>query len=318
VAFFADVRRPSPSTVTFVAPSHLDRAQLARTIPPKLVLGFAFPRHAAHTPLREACERAGGGAEAPPCRRERRLSCRGAHAAPAAARVADVRIFAAVTASAPVGHEAGALAGTEVPCVFSFRLFVTIARSSPRVRSTRGVTPRRRSASFGRRCAGGGSASNSGARSSSAPSIVDFFAPEPRLAVEVDGAAHVGRERRDRERDAYLARYGVRVLRVKAWHVERELPRCSCASARRSGERERGALRAPPSSPQGYKVPIAIADVNDFVAVADTVAHPMLNRVARAREAVLLVTRGRVDVLAGDRLSLLRAAVDSIRSTKPV
>ena len=54
--------------------------------------------------------------------------------------------------------------------------------------------------------------------------IVDFFAPEPRLVVEVDGASHVGRERRDRERDAYLASYGVRVLRVKAWHVERELP----------------------------------------------------------------------------------------------
>jgi len=54
--------------------------------------------------------------------------------------------------------------------------------------------------------------------------IVDFFAPEPRLVVEVDGASHVGRERRDRERDAYLASYGVRVLRVKAWQVERELP----------------------------------------------------------------------------------------------
>ena len=54
--------------------------------------------------------------------------------------------------------------------------------------------------------------------------IVDFFAPEPRLAVELDGASHVGLERRDRERDAYLASYGVRVLRVKAWHVERELP----------------------------------------------------------------------------------------------
>ena len=53
--------------------------------------------------------------------------------------------------------------------------------------------------------------------------IVDFFAPEVRLAVEVDGAAHVGREVRDRARDAYLAGYGVRVLRVKAWHVEREL-----------------------------------------------------------------------------------------------
>ena len=53
--------------------------------------------------------------------------------------------------------------------------------------------------------------------------IVDFFAPEPRLAVEVDGAAHVGREVRDRLRDEYLGRFGVRVLRVKAWHVEREL-----------------------------------------------------------------------------------------------
>jgi hypothetical protein len=31
--------------------------------PPKLVLGFAFPRCVAHTRLREACERAGGGAE---------------------------------------------------------------------------------------------------------------------------------------------------------------------------------------------------------------------------------------------------------------
>ena len=54
--------------------------------------------------------------------------------------------------------------------------------------------------------------------------IVDFFAPEPRLAVELDGAAHIGRERHDRERDAYLASHRVRVLRVKAWHVERELP----------------------------------------------------------------------------------------------
>ena len=53
--------------------------------------------------------------------------------------------------------------------------------------------------------------------------IVDFFAPEVRLAVEVDGAAHRGREAFDRGRDQELARHGVRVLRVKAWHVEREL-----------------------------------------------------------------------------------------------
>jgi very-short-patch-repair endonuclease len=46
--------------------------------------------------------------------------------------------------------------------------------------------------------------------------IVDFFAPEPRLVVEVDGTSHVGLEWRDRQRDAYFARHGVRVLRVTA------------------------------------------------------------------------------------------------------
>jgi len=81
--------------------------------------------------------------------------------------------------------------------------------------------------------------------------------------------------------------------------------------------RDAGVLVA--SSPQGYKIPVAVADVSAFVAVTDTVVHPMLNRVARAREAVLLVTGGRVDVLAGDKLGLLRTAVDAIRgeTTKP-
>ena len=53
--------------------------------------------------------------------------------------------------------------------------------------------------------------------------IVDFFAPEAKLAVEVDGGSHRGREAHDAQRDAYLAHHGVRTLRVKAWHVEREL-----------------------------------------------------------------------------------------------
>ena len=69
------------------------------------------------------------------------------------------------------------------------------------------------------------------------------------------------------------------------------------------------------SSPQGYKIPVVIADVGDFVEVTDTIVHPMLNRVARARDAVLLVTQGRVDVLEGDRLALLRAAVEAIRTS---
>ena len=57
-----------------------------------------------------------------------------------------------------------------------------------------------------------------------ANTIVDFYVPEAKLAIEVDGAAHHGREAYDRRRDEYLAAHGVRTLRVKAWHVERRLP----------------------------------------------------------------------------------------------
>ena len=56
-----------------------------------------------------------------------------------------------------------------------------------------------------------------------ANTIVDFYVPEAKLAIEVDGGAHRGRETYDALRDRYLAMYGVRTLRVKAWHVERRL-----------------------------------------------------------------------------------------------
>ena len=69
------------------------------------------------------------------------------------------------------------------------------------------------------------------------------------------------------------------------------------------------------SSPHGYKLPMAVADVVDFVEVVDTNVHPMLNRVAGARDAVLLITQGRVDVLAGERHALLRAAVDAVHAS---
>jgi very-short-patch-repair endonuclease len=47
--------------------------------------------------------------------------------------------------------------------------------------------------------------------------VLDFYAPEQRLAVEVDGAVHDQDERReaDQVRDAQLARLGVRILRVR-------------------------------------------------------------------------------------------------------
>jgi very-short-patch-repair endonuclease len=56
-----------------------------------------------------------------------------------------------------------------------------------------------------------------------ANTIVDFYVPEAKLAIEVDGGAHRGREAYDAQRDKYLAVHGVRTLRVKAWRVERRL-----------------------------------------------------------------------------------------------
>src|SRR5437870_884225 len=51
--------------------------------------------------------------------------------------------------------------------------------------------------------------------------IADFACLSHKLIVEVDGAGHS--EERDELRDSFLARAGFRVLRVKAWMVERHI-----------------------------------------------------------------------------------------------
>ncbi len=68
------------------------------------------------------------------------------------------------------------------------------------------------------------------------------------------------------------------------------------------------------SSHRGYKLPASVSDIGDFVDRTDTVVHPMLNRLARARDTVRRLTGGRVDVLAAPRYDLLRRAVDAIAS----
>ena len=49
--------------------------------------------------------------------------------------------------------------------------------------------------------------------------VVDFYCPELRLAVEVDGASHVGRDEYDRQRDEDLAAFGVTTLRFSDTEV---------------------------------------------------------------------------------------------------
>jgi very-short-patch-repair endonuclease len=57
------------------------------------------------------------------------------------------------------------------------------------------------------------------------PYLVDFYVPRARLVIEVDGAVHAGRGQRERDaaRDRALRAWGLRVVRVPAWRVEREL-----------------------------------------------------------------------------------------------
>ncbi|MDZ4278101.1 MAG: endonuclease domain-containing protein, partial [Dehalococcoidia bacterium] len=53
--------------------------------------------------------------------------------------------------------------------------------------------------------------------------VVDFYCPEERLVLEVDGAIHHRRRTADRDRQAVLEAKGLRVLRVTAEACEQRL-----------------------------------------------------------------------------------------------
>ena len=55
--------------------------------------------------------------------------------------------------------------------------------------------------------------------------ILDFYCPAARLAIEVDGAAHwdEAARRRDAARDCWLGRQGVEVLRIPASNIYHDL-----------------------------------------------------------------------------------------------
>ncbi|MGZ8362435.1 MAG: endonuclease domain-containing protein [Caulobacteraceae bacterium] len=57
------------------------------------------------------------------------------------------------------------------------------------------------------------------------PYMLDFYCPEVRLAVEVDGWAHAmgDQPQRDERRDAFLAERGIRTLRIPASDVAKDI-----------------------------------------------------------------------------------------------
>jgi very-short-patch-repair endonuclease len=56
------------------------------------------------------------------------------------------------------------------------------------------------------------------------PYIVDFYCHQARLMVELDGSPHRQQQGYDKARDAYLARCGIRVLRMTNDSVRNDLP----------------------------------------------------------------------------------------------
>lgn len=44
--------------------------------------------------------------------------------------------------------------------------------------------------------------------------IADFYCTEYRIAIEVDGGSHIGKEQKDAERDAMLRSNGINILRI--------------------------------------------------------------------------------------------------------
>ena len=57
-----------------------------------------------------------------------------------------------------------------------------------------------------------------------APYIVDFYCQQAHLVMEIDGSPHRPQQGYDRLRDAYLARFGIRVLRLANHSVRDDLP----------------------------------------------------------------------------------------------
>ncbi len=53
--------------------------------------------------------------------------------------------------------------------------------------------------------------------------VLDFYAPCARVCVEVDGSSHDARARYDEARDEVLRMLGIRVVRISASLVERDV-----------------------------------------------------------------------------------------------
>jgi very-short-patch-repair endonuclease len=71
------------------------------------------------------------------------------------------------------------------------------------------------------------------------PYIIDFYCSKARLAIEIDGVSHDMGERpkHDIDRDAWLAKHGVRVVRIPASDLTHEIDEAADAIVRMAAEK---------------------------------------------------------------------------------
>jgi len=68
--------------------------------------------------------------------------------------------------------------------------------------------------------------------------------------------------------------------------------------------RDKGVIIA--SSAKGYKIPCCVNDIMDFVDLSHTMIHPMIERVRKTRNQLLLATKKDLDIVKNEKYEYLR------------
>ncbi|MEH6993177.1 hypothetical protein V7075_10715, partial [Neobacillus drentensis] len=77
--------------------------------------------------------------------------------------------------------------------------------------------------------------------------------------------------------------------------------------------RDHGLLIA--SSNKGYKLPVCLNDLYDFVNLSSLTIHPMIQRVAKARDQILLATNREIDILEKSEYEYLKRMIEMEKTT---
>ncbi|MEH7121576.1 hypothetical protein V7128_29925 [Neobacillus vireti] len=72
--------------------------------------------------------------------------------------------------------------------------------------------------------------------------------------------------------------------------------------------RDSGLLIA--SSNKGYKLPVCLNDLYDFVNLSSLTIHPMIQRIAKCRDQILLATNNEIDILEQKEYNYLKNIID--------